>query len=84
MKSGDSRARALAEDLINHLGSTRRLFEFGKLLRAGAGSMRIGENPHYPRSLSYSELIQFAPRFCRPQSARIARMITHTNEPLSC
>ena len=33
MKSGDSRARSLAEDLINLLGSTRRLFEFGKLLR---------------------------------------------------
>jgi hypothetical protein len=51
---------------------------------AGAGSMRIGENPQYPRSLSYSELIQFTPRLCRPQSARIARMITHTNESLSC
>jgi hypothetical protein len=33
MRSGDSRARSLAEDLINLLGSTRRLFEFGKLLR---------------------------------------------------
>jgi hypothetical protein len=33
MKCGDSRARSLAEDLINLLGSTRRLFEFGKLLR---------------------------------------------------
>jgi len=33
MRSGDSRARSLAESLINLLGSTRRLFEFGKLLK---------------------------------------------------